>query len=129
MVMRGGGSQRLGLGLSKALRGLGQVASIPDCSWGMRRGPTFTCVAGWMVVSRVGTWEEQQAASKISRSALDLLSLRSRRNGALGQGAVSGSCWQGRQNSEHLCGGEMSEEKVLVQRHTARQCEHLFPGV
>lgn len=77
--------------------------------------------------TRLGTWEEQQAASKTSRSALGLL--RSLRNGALGQGAVSGSCWQGRQNSELLCGGEMSEEKVLVQSHTARQCERFPPGV
>lgn len=47
------------------------------------------------------------------------LSLRSLRNGALGQGAVSGSCWQGRQNSELHCGGEMSKGKVLlVQSHT-----------
>ena len=46
------------------------------------------------------------------------LSFRSLRNGALGQGVVSGSCWQGRQNSELHCGGEMSEGKVLVQSHT-----------
>lgn len=51
------GESEAGPGLSKALRGLGQVASIPDCSWGMRKGANIH-VCG-RVMSR---WEPGRAA-------------------------------------------------------------------